>query len=191
MQGVKRERIIRVLLNDPDGKLSKYRVAKLSGCSIGWTMDYLKQLSEQGLIDNTKVIDKEALIRFWSTIKKKPRTVSFFVQSPLEFLRTKKEKYGLTTYFAENQLNHHLFPTRADVYILEHDLKKWSDHIKTDGLMGKGNMRLLVYDDHTLYERKKYNGVFVVSVPQVMVDLLTEGGVAVEAYEMMVKRYVC
>jgi hypothetical protein len=47
-----------------------------------------------------------------------------------------------------------------------------------------------VYDDHAMYGKKKINGLWVASVPQVLIDLRREGGVCLEAYEMMVEKYV-
>ena len=66
----------------------------------------------------------------------------------------------------------------------------WYDHITKEGLLGAGNTRLLIYDDHVLYNRQKIDGLWVASIPQVMVDLKREGGVCGEAFEMMVGRYV-
>ena len=48
----------------------------------------------------------------------------------------------------------------------------------------------MIYDEHVFYKKKKINSLWVASIPQIMVDLLKEGGVCLEAYEMMVKKYV-
>ncbi len=190
MRGAKRERIIRVLLNEPDGSLTKYRVSKLSETSIGWTMEYLKELETSKFIRATKVLKKEKLLDHWFSITQKPKHYDFFVQSPKEFLRGVKLDYALTTYMAENLLNHYLFPSRVDLYIMEEDLLKWKDKISQNGLVGKGNLRLLIYDEHSMYKKKKIDGLWVASVPQVMIDLRLEGGVCQEAYDMMVEKYV-
>jgi len=190
MRGAKKERIIRILLNDPDGNLTKYRVAKLSETSIGWTMEFLKSLEIAKYVKATQVIDGEQLLDHWFSITHAPKHYDFFVQSPKEFLKKADLEYALTTYAAENLLNHYLFPSRTDLYIREADLLLWKENISYNGLVGKGNMRLLVYDDHTMYAKKKLGGLWVASVPQVLIDLRREGGVCMEAYEMMVDKYV-
>ncbi len=190
MRGVKRERIIRVLLNSPGGDLTKYRVAKLSGTSIGWTMEYLKSLETNKSIKATRVLKKKQLLDHWFSIAQAPKHYDFFVQSPKEFLEKAGLEYAVTTYAAENLLNHYLFPSRTDVYIRGGELQLWKAKINGHGLVGKGNLRLLVYDDHAMYGKKKIDGLWVASVPQVLIDLRREGGVCLEAYEMMVEKYV-
>jgi len=191
MHGIKRERILRVLMNKPDGTLTKYMLAKKSNTAKSWIIDYLRILEEDKLVKDTKVLKKENLLDHWFSIIQKPKHYDFFVQSPKEFLRNIKLDYALTTYQAENLLNHYLFPSRTDLYIKEEDFSKWKDKInQNSGLVGKGNLRLLVYDGHTMYEKKKIDGLWVASVPQVMIDLRREGGVCQEAYDMMVEKYV-
>jgi hypothetical protein len=190
MRGAKRERIIRVLMNDPDGNLTKYRISKLAESSIGWTMEYLQELEAENIIKTTKVLKPQELLDHWFSITQRPKHYDFFVQSPKEFLQDIKLDYAITTYMAENLLNHYLFPSRTDIYVKEEDLHEWQVKISQNGLVGKGNLRLLIYDEHCMYGKKKINGLWVASVPQVLIDLKREGGVCLEAYEMMVKKYV-
>lgn len=190
MYGVKRERILRILLNHTDQALSKYRVSKLSEVSISWTIEYLKTLEERGFIKGTKVRRPEALLEYWASIARRPQHYEFFLDSPTKLLRTVKMEYALTTYLAENLLNHYLFATRTDVYILKEDLSKWKDRIIRWGHFGKGNLRLLVADEHVFYKKRKIKSLWVASIPQVLVDLKMEGGPCEEAYDMMVSKYV-
>ena len=190
MHGMKRERILRVLLNDPDGSLTKYKLAKLSDTSKSWIIDYLRILENDKLVKDTKVLKKEKLLDHWFSITQKPKHYDFFVQSPKEFLQNMDLDYALTTYMAENLLNHYLFPSRTDLYIKEEYLLLWKDKICQNGLVGKGNLRLLIYDEHAMYNKKKISGLWVASIPQVLIDLRQEGGVCQEAYDMMVEKYV-
>jgi hypothetical protein len=190
MHGEKRERIIRVLLNDPEGNLTKYRIAKLSECSTSWTIEYLQNLQKKRLIKGTKVVKIKKLIELWESISRRPLRYDFFVDSPSNFLKKIDLDYALTTYFAENLLNHYLFPSRADLYVIKEDLIKWKDKIMKKGLVGKGNLRLLLYDPHVLYKKRKIKGLWVASIPQVLLDLNKEGGVCKEAYDIMVEKYV-
>lgn len=174
----------------PDGTLTKYRLAKLSETAKSWVIDYLRKLEEEKLVKDTRVLDKEALLDHWFSISQKPKHYDFFVQSPKDFLRKISMDYALTTYVAENQLNHYLFPSRTDLYIREEDLSRWKDKISEIGLVGKGNLRLLIYDEHAMYNKRKINDLWVASIPQILIDLRREGGVCGEAYDMMVEKYV-
>lgn len=188
MKGKKRERIIRVILNDPDGSLTKYRVAKSSRTSTSWTIEYLRSLEDLGLIERTEVKDYEGLIDEWLKISKKPKYFDFFINDPKDFLNDIQMDYALTTYFADTFTNSILFPSRADVYIKRGDFQKWKDILLEKGLMGKGNFRLLLDDEHVFYNKFKARGFWIVSEPQLMLDLKREGGVCLQSYEKMVKK---
>jgi len=108
------------------------------------------------------------------------------VKEPLRFLRKTKLPYALTTYQAENMVQHHLFPSRIDMYIKEEDLQAWHSLLLQEGLYGKGNVRMIVAEEHTFYGKRKLDGLSVVSLPQLIIDLFTEGGPAAEAAEMLV-----
>ncbi|MCK4614686.1 MAG: hypothetical protein KAU14_07775 [Thermoplasmata archaeon] len=190
MRGVNRERIIRVLLNTPDGTLTKYRVAKEAQCSISWTMEYLVKLKQLELVEGTKVLDIHELLTYWAKITRKPMRLEFFHHDPDQILRDIKCEFALTTYRAENLTNNYLFPTRTDIYVHQKDLNVWKQAISKGGLVGKGNIRLLISDSHVFYKKKRVRGLWIVSAPQLLLDLMMEGGVAREAYEIMVKRYV-
>lgn len=190
MKGKKRERIIRVLLNEPDGCLTKYRVAKNAGTSISWTIEYLRSLEDLKLIEKTKVKDFEGLLDNWLKISKTHRYFDFFINDPKSFLKEVKMDYALTTYFADTFTNKVLFPSRADVYIREEDFEKWKDFLLQKGLIGKGNFRLLLGDEHIFYNKFKASGFWIVSKPQLMIDLKREGGVCLQSYEKMLNEYV-
>ena len=190
MHGEIRERIIRVLLQKPSEQLTKYRIFKEADCSLSWTMDYLKILENMNLLETTKVIDPRSLLMYWSEISKKPETREFFHPNIDSILSKTKLEYALTSYKAENLVNQYLFPSRTDLYINKDDLEKWKKDITSDGLVGKGNVRLLMSDEHVFYEKRKIDKLWVVSQPQLLLDLLKEGGVCREAFEMMVKKHV-
>lgn len=190
MKGEKRERIIRVILNTPDGSLTKYRVAKEAGTSIAWTMEYLGSLEDLGLIEKTMVKDIEGLMDLWLKISRMPRYFDFFINDPKIFLKDIGMDYALTTYFADTLTNGILFPSRADVYIREEDFEKWRDFLLEKGLIGKGNFRLLLGEEYIFYKKFKVRGFWVVSKPQLMLDLKREGGVCLQSCEKMVKEYV-
>ena len=71
-RGVIRERVIRVLLNEPEGTLTKYRLAKKAACSFSWLHEFLGKLEESRLVKNTEVTDYSGLVKYWLNAKTKP-----------------------------------------------------------------------------------------------------------------------
>ncbi|MEF8879271.1 MAG: hypothetical protein V5A64_02615 [Candidatus Thermoplasmatota archaeon] len=188
MRGTKKERILRVLLKKPDGSLSMYRIAKEADCTHVWVLKYLRRLEQKNLVKKTKVEDIKGLFYYWKEINKYPLYREYNIQKPLELLKKTKLKFALTTYYAEKYLQKYLFPSRVDIYIKKQDSEKWNMLLKKNGLVGKGNMRLLIEDEHVFYSNIKKDGLKIVSTPQLILDLLREEGVAVEAAHMLMEK---
>ena len=49
-------------------------------------------------------------------------------------------------------------------------------------------MRLLIEDEHAFYSNIKKEGLRIVSIPQLILDLLREEGVAIEAAHMLMEK---
>jgi len=49
-------------------------------------------------------------------------------------------------------------------------------------------MRLLLADEHVFYKSFEKNGLNIVSTPQLIIDMRIEGGVCVEAAELLIKK---
>jgi len=178
-----------VLLNDPDGSLSKLRIAKLSECSRQWVIEFLAKLETQGLVEQTRVLSYSKLIEFWSQVRLEPKHRDYMLREPLELLRKTESSYALTTYQAENLVQRYLFPSRTDLYIREEDRARWHNLILTGGgLVGKGNLRLLLADPHVFYKASKLQGLAIVSLPQIAVDLFAEGGPCVDAAHLLLEK---
>jgi hypothetical protein len=188
MKGKKRERILRILLKHPDGSLSKYRISKEACCSFPWVHSFLKKLESKKLIDDTKVLDIPGTFDYWLQISKNPQIREYQIQNPLDLLKKTKLKFALTTYYAESFVQDYLFPSRVDIYIKEQDLQEWHKLLSSKGLVGKGNFRILIDDEHVFYSNMKKKGYRIVSIPQLIFDLLKERGVAVEAAELLMER---
>ena len=59
------------------------------------------------------------------------------------------------------------------------------------GLLGKGNLRLIIAKDkYLLKDINVIKDIKMVAMPQLLVDLKKEGGVCLEAYNILVKEYV-
>lgn len=188
MRGKKQERILRILLKHPDGSLSQYRIAKEAGCSHVWVIKFLRTLEQKNLVEKTKVKDIQGIFSYWLEISNYPLYREYNIQKPIELLKKTNLKYALTTYYAETLTQHYLFPSRVDLYIKEQDIQAWHKLLTKHGLVGKGNIRLLLEDKHVFYSNIKKKGLRIVSIPQLILDLSREEGVAVEAALMLMKR---
>ena len=187
-RGQVRERIFRVLLTHKNEKLTKYRIAKEAKANIAWVIKTLRKLEKDGIVHVTAVKNYEKLVLLWGNLKTKPETREYMIRDPLEAIRKAGMKYALTTYSADSLVQKYLFPTRTDFYIKPDDLKKWHKLLSEKGLVGKGNVRMLMSDEHVFYKSFTREGLTVVSIPQLIVDLMAEGAAAAEAAEMLVKK---
>lgn len=187
-RGEIRERVLRILLNNPSGNLSKYRVAMESGGSYPWVHELLGNLEREGMVKGTRVENFAGLIAKWRNWRIEPKIREYMLRKPLDVLRNATLGYALTTYEAENLVQNYLFPSRIDFYIDPVELPKWHKLLTKEGLVGKGNTRVLVGDLHVFYKESERSGLKIVSAPQLIVDLFAEGGVCVEAAEMLMEK---
>lgn len=188
---LKSRRIILELLHNPDGTLTKYRIAKATKTNISWVISFLRKLEKKKIVKDTKVKKFGELIDYYLSIDSKDRHFDFHLPQPENHLKKADKIYALTTYSAENMVSHHLFPSRTDVYIKEEDLDKWKKELFKKGLVGKGNLRLIVANDDYLFKfTQRIGKLSLVTVPLLMIDLKREGGVCTQAYEYLVKKYV-
>jgi hypothetical protein len=187
-RGTLRERIIRVLLVKPDGSLTKYSLAKKAQCSFPWTHEFLRKLETQTLVEGTKVTNYRGLIQYWLQIRTKAEKKEYMHKDPLSLLSNAKLPYALTTYQAENLVQRYLFPSRTDLYIERKDTEEWHKLLTAEGLVGKGNVRLLIADSHVFYGSFERQNLTVVCIPQLIVDLFEEGGICTEAAEKLLQK---
>lgn len=186
MRGEKQERILRILLNSEE--LSKREISKKTDCNRAWVIQFLKKLENLRLVKGTNVLNKKKLLQYWFNIHKKPKKYKvYMVKEPLNLLKKMKLDYALTTYQAENLIQRHLFPSRIDIYVKESDIATWHEKMLQNGLYGSGNVRLIVADNHVTYGKQKIRGLFVVSKAQLIIDLISEGGVCAEAAEILLE----
>jgi hypothetical protein len=187
-RGLLRERIIRALLVEPQGSLTKYKIAQKAGCSFPWVHEFLGKLETLRLVKGTLVTDYTGLLKYWLQVKIKPEKKEYMHKDPINLIRKVQFQYALTTYQAENLVQHYLFPSRTDLYIKPDDANEWHKLLITEGLVGKGNVRLLITDPHVFYGSFKQQNLTVVCIPQLIVDLLEEGGVCTEAAEKLLEK---
>lgn len=181
-------RVARILFNEPNGTLTKYRIAKLADSGYPWVHSLLKKLGDQGIIQKTRVKNFRSLMAWWEQWQPVPNYRDYMIQRPLELLRETKLEYALTTYQADNKVQNYLFPSRTDIYIHSSDRLRWHELFVQNGLVGKGNMRILIGDEHVFYKSFSADDLTFVSIPQIVLDLYSEGGVCVEAGDMLLEK---
>ena len=98
-------------------------------------------------------------------------------------------EYGLTTCPAENLRQGLLFASTTDFYVEPNEIEEWLKLIKEKGLLRGGNTRLRATDEHVFYNPETVDGFTIVSFPQLIVDLLDEGGACKEAAENLITGY--
>jgi predicted transcriptional regulator len=187
-RGKIRERVIRILLNEPKGTLTMYRISKEAKCSFSWVHEFLRKLETKGLVNKTKVKDYTGLVKYWLDVKTKADKKEYMHRDPINLLKKARLLYALTTYQAETLVQHYLFPSRIDLYVRGEDAAQWHELITKEGLVGKGNLRLLITDDHVFFGSFQRGGLNIVSLPQLIVDLFEEGSVCVAAAEKLLEK---
>lgn len=188
-RGFKKERLHRVLLNHAVGGLTRYQVAQAADVSTSWAYDYLDQLEATGLVTDTTVSDSPMLYERWLETRIEPNAVRVSLQQPLQTIRESGLEYALTTAEAEQVHQSFLFPSTTAIYVREAEIADWLDLIADTGFVGGGNTELRATDEHVFYNAQQVDDVTTVSIPQLIVDLLDEGGPAVEAAERLLDRY--
>ena len=187
-RGFKKERILRVLLSSSEN-ITKYRIAKEAKVSEPWCREYTSRLEKRNLIRDTKPLDHEGLYSEWEKVHIEANSIEVSFQNVSELLEGTELEYALTTYKAENLLQGFLFPSVIDFYIKEDDREKWLEMVEKKGLIGGGNTRIRLTDEHVLYGLEKIQEFYVVSIPQLILDLRLEGGPCKEASMKLIDRY--
>lgn len=188
-RGFKKERIIRVLLNHTGKEITKYRVAKLAEVSEPWCREYTKRLEEKELIRGTEAFDPRGLYDEWRKVRIKPNQLSVSLQNPMNLLRRTNLEYVLTTYRAENLQQGLVFPSITDFYVDRDEVEDWIKIVESQGMLGGGNTRIRLTDPHVFYNSQEIRGMKIVSTPQLILDLLEEGGPCEEATNKLIEKF--
>jgi hypothetical protein len=146
-------------------------------------------LQDKRIIKGSDVIEPERLFGIWAQRRTSTRFREYHIQDQLNTIKNAKLDFALTTYYAEQLLGDYLFPRYIDLYIHEEDANDWHRYLSQKGYVGKGNVRILLGDDHVFWETNDRTALKTVSVQQLIVDLLREGAVCVEAAELLIEGY--
>jgi hypothetical protein len=186
--GDKVERIYRVLLSRRLVEPSWYRVAKEADVAYGWAHRVLKGLERDGVLEGCRVVDPAALFDRWAARPDKRVYREYHVREAAELIEGAGMDHALTGYAAENLIGHYLFPRYQEVYVHEQEAAAWHDLMTSQGLVGRGNVQVILGDEHVFYERQEVDGRPLVSVQQVIVDLYRTGIECAEAADLLVTR---
>lgn len=188
-RGFKRERVLRILCNHPEGQLTKREIADKAETGDAWTAKFTNQLEDEGLLEGTAIQDPRGLYDYWREIRVPRSELTVALQSPLDVIQDAGLTHTFTTCQAENAHQGFLFVSNTAVYVDPDDAEEWLSVIEDHGLIGGGNTEFRVTDSHVFYGTDTINGLQTVSIPQLIVDLLDEGGPCVEAAERLIARY--
>ena len=186
--GDKVERIYRVLLSRRLEDPTWYRVAKEADVAYGWAHRVLKGLEGKGILEERRVIDPRALFALWAARPDQRVYREYHIRDASNLIKNADMEYALTGYSAENLIGHYLFPRYHEVYIHEEDAASWHDLMTSQGLVGRGNVQVLLADEHVFYERQEVDGWPLVSTQQVILDLYRTGVECAEAADLLVGR---
>ena len=188
-RGAKLDRIYRILLNQEEKSQSWYKVAKNADVAYGWAHRKLSELESKGFIKGSRVKEPSKLFGMWAGHKVPIYTREYHIKDPKGLFKDNSLEFALTKYYAENLMNNYLFPKVFDVYVRLQDLQGWHDILSSNGYVGSGNVRILVADEHVFWRAKKVQGWPVVSIQQLIVDLIREGAECLEAVDQLMEKY--
>lgn len=188
-RGFKRERLLRVLLTHPNGELNKRELAQEAETTDAWAGKFTTQLEERDLVKGTTVQDPRGLYDYWLDKRISPTKSAVALQSPIDVIEETGLEHAFTTYRAENAHQGFLFASNTAVYVSPDETEDWLSVIEEQGLIGGGNTEFRVTDSHVFYRAETANGLRTVCLPQLIIDLLDEGGPCVEAAERLIEAY--
>lgn len=179
---------------------SLYQLAERTGVAFSWVHKVVRELQREGWVHTDgriEVTDPSAVFAWWRENRTEPKAHGFHVADPLttaaRLLHEHQVPHATTTYYAENAYQGHLFPRRLDAYVREDALARARVAVvELGGQLGGTNFRLLTGDDAILDEVVPIGQgpaeLRYAPVPQVILDLLTEGGSAREAADLLIQR---
>ncbi|MFA5268977.1 MAG: hypothetical protein WC379_13480 [Methanoregula sp.] len=185
--GSKQERIYRVLLSNKIQKPSGYKIAKLAEVSYPYVHTILGDLEREGILKDRQIVEVKKLFNYWANHRGPNYLREYNIQNPKDILKNAKLDYAFTGYFAENLIGGYLFPRYYELYIKDYEFEKWDKYLLKSGYLGKGNVRIYCSDHHVFFEKHMVEDWPVVSIQQLIVDLIREGAECGEAGERLMK----
>lgn len=185
--GSKQERIYRVLLSQKIRNPSGYKISKLTEVSYPYVHSILDELERKGVVKDRQILDSKKLFSYWADHRGPDYLREYNIQNPKEILKNARMDYAFTGYFAENLTGGYLFPRYYELYIKDYEYEKWHKYLTNSGYLGKGNVKIYCSDHHVFFEKHSVDDWPVVSIQQLIVDLIREGAECGEAGERLMK----
>lgn len=179
---------------------SLYKLADRAGVAFSWVHKTVGELADRGWVHTDgriEVTDPTAVFAWWRENRTVPKVHGFHVANvrttAAALFREHQIPHAITTYYAENAYQGHLFARRLDTYVRADDLERArAALLELGGQLGGTTFRLLTGDDAILDEvvlvGKGPTELRYAPVPQVILDLMTEGGSAREAADLLLQR---
>jgi hypothetical protein len=161
----------------------------MANVSYGWAYNILSRLQDDNIIRGSTIKKPKQLFLIWAKRPTNKLFRQYHIQNPKELLYNIDLDYALTTYYAEQLVGNYLFPTLYDIYIHKGDANKWHLYLSKIGFVGKGNLRVFLTDEHVFWNRIEVKEWPIVSIQQLIVDLLREGAECREAAEILIRRF--
>lgn len=194
-------RNVQLPLNYAPPVTSRFELSIRADAAHNWVYSTLRVLEENGWIkteDGLRLLDAPAVYRWWKGVRTRPTVHGLQVAEPHRALNAlmhdTKIPVAVTTYYAENVYQGHLFPRRLDCYVRARDVDRARAMLveNLDAKIGGLNFRLMVGDDRLLDESLRMAADSIATdyapFPQVVLDLMSEGGSCGEAAEMLVEK---
>ena len=140
------------------------------------------------LIKGPEIKNTKEVFARWAARQDRRVYREYHVQDPAKVLKGAKMMHAFTGYFAENLVGHYLFPRYHELYIRREDASRWNEFLSRNGYVGKGNVQVILAEEHVFFESQVVDGWPVVSVQQLIVDLYRAGAECAEAADILVGR---
>lgn len=179
---------------------SLYELSKRTDVAVSWVHKVCNELESFGFIElgeRIRVRDAWGLLDWWSDLRTQPVRHGMHLQDPASaiahLVNEEAIPLAVTSYYAENAYQGHLFPRRMEAYIREEDYPNArAALVDQGGMLGGANLRLLTGDDDIIEEAVSIGEgearLTYAPVPQVILDLISVGGSAREAADMLIER---
>ena len=187
--GCKIDRIYRILLSLSRKDVSWYRIAREANVAYGWAHSILSDLRDDNIISGSIVRNPHQLFEKWAGRTTRILFREYHVQQPEKLIKDANLGFALTSYYAEHLVGKYLFPRKFDIYIHQKDAPAWHTLLTNQGYVGKGNLRILLTDEHVFHDGMKVEGLSIVSIQQLIVDLMREGAECSEAADLLIERF--
>lgn len=194
------QQIIRVLLIKKSLKLRE--IAQEAQVSLGLTVRHTHALKSTGYCTKGGTITAkhpEKLLRAWAhtvSVHELPKRYFTAAERPQYIIKKiallgnkHKFSHAFTLFSATEVVCPYVAPSDVHLYVLERDLEQWKDRLREENIFPaeRGNIVCIGGDESYLYGKREVNGITIVSLPQLYVDLFSYGGQGEEAAEELLK----